>query len=93
MKRILKLLLIAHVLKQFLGLKSQDDNIIKIWYDIETQSTCLFLKGRHGLWVMPEKEKCQSKWLVSLYHMNKYGFLGNRKHSTIFTLIEVVKSS
>ena len=56
MKKIqFKLLFIAHILKQF-------------WYDNETQNTCLFLKGRSGLWYMPVGRKCdenevyQSHW-------------------------------
>ena len=100
MKKIqFKLLFIAHNLKQFIGLKGKDDNIIKIWYDNETQNTCLYLKGRSGLWFMPvgrkcdEYEKYQSNWLASYLHMAKYGLLNNKNSSTIYTLMDVVKVS
>jgi hypothetical protein len=100
MKKIqFKLRFIAHSLKQFFGFKSQDDNIIMIWYDTETQDTCLFLKGRSGLWHMPVGRKCkeneeyQSYWLASMAHMSKYGILNKKNSSTIYTLTDVVKVS
>ena len=100
MKKIqFKLLFITHILKQFIGIKSQDDNIIKIWYDNETQNTCLFLKGRSGLWHMPVGRKCdenevyQSHWLASMAHMSKYGLLTKKNSTTIYTLMDIVKVS
>lgn len=100
MKKIqFKLLFIAHTLKQFLGIKSQDDNIIKIWYDNETQNTCLFLKGRSSLWYMPVGRKCneneeyQSRWLASMIHMSNYGLLTKKNSATIYTLMDIVKVS
>lgn len=79
---------------QLLGLKETD--IIKIWQDEESQDTCLYLKGRSGLWYMPvgreceENKKVYSNWIASMHHMSKYGILNDKKNrSTIYTLTSI----
>ena len=94
-KLTFKFLFLKHTLMQFLRLKDHDDNIIKIWQDEETQDTCLYLKGRSGVWYMPVGRMCKgdkniySNWLASMKHMSKYGIKSSNRKTTIYTLINV----
>jgi len=81
---------------QSMGFKECDSNVIKIWQDEETQDTCLYLKGRSGLWYMPVGGECQenkkvySNWIASMYQMSKYGLDNAKKNrATIYTLVSV----
>ena len=85
-----KLLLLRHRLLKLLGLTNND--IIKIWYDMEAKSTCLYFYGRSGLFYITESmsNDCCSKWLVSTHHMDKYGLSKDKKNrATIYALLSV----
>ena len=89
-----KFLFFKHSLMQFLGFKKTD--VIKIWQDEETQNTCLYLKGRSGLYYMPVGVECKenkevySHWIVSIYHMSKYKIFNDKKNrSTVYSLSSI----
>lgn len=93
-----KFLFFKHSLMQFLGIIKTD--VIKIWQDEETQDTCLFIKGRSGLWYMPvggecdENKKVYSNWIASIYHMSKYWCIDDKKNrATIYKLISIEERS
>ncbi len=76
-------------------LKKQNDNIIKIWQDSESQDTLIFMNLRSGLWHMPIGSDCKkgkmmySYWLADLVKIEEYGLNDKKKNKTIYRLCDI----
>jgi len=84
-----------HKFLQFVGLKDKKNTIIKMWYDLKTFDSYIFVDDRSGLYSLPigrmsqDNELHNSRWLACMVQMYLCGLTKWKKQVTIYSLHDI----